>query len=348
MKTTENWTEPGAHPVGSGVYRIPLPMPQDGLRAVNVYLLEAQDELVLIDGGWALEASRRQLEASLRAIGHRLRDVGRFLVTHAHRDHYTQAVALRREFGASVSLGRGEEPSLRFIREATSTSRAPQLARLVEAGAERLADAWARMLRDGARDLSNWEYPDAWLDETMIPVGDRQVEAIATPGHTRGHFVFADLTDGILFAGDHVLPHITPSIGFEAVPTPSALGDYLRSLAKMRSLPDLRLLPAHGPVTSSTHQRVDELLAHHEERLAACVIAVSNGCGSAYEVAQDLGWTRHQRPFTELDAFNAVLATLETLAHLELLTSQGRLVRQPGDAPARFRCAVRPAGPRPR
>ena len=36
-------------------------------------------------------------------------------------------------------------------------------------------------------------------------------------------------------------------------------------------MPDLRLLPAHGPVTGPTHARVDELVAHHDERLALCL-----------------------------------------------------------------------------
>ncbi|MGH3629143.1 MAG: MBL fold metallo-hydrolase, partial [Sciscionella sp.] len=31
------WEEPGAFPVAPGVHRIPLPLPNDGLRAVNVY-----------------------------------------------------------------------------------------------------------------------------------------------------------------------------------------------------------------------------------------------------------------------------------------------------------------------
>jgi hypothetical protein len=32
-----DWTEPGVYAVGPGLYRIPLPIPADGLRAVNVY-----------------------------------------------------------------------------------------------------------------------------------------------------------------------------------------------------------------------------------------------------------------------------------------------------------------------
>ena len=76
---------------------------------------------------------------------------------------------------------------------------------------------------------------------------------VATPGHTRGHVVFVDAAAELLFAGDHVLPHITPSIGFEAVPGPLPLGDYMDSLRLVRELPDRRLLPAHGPVSPSVH-----------------------------------------------------------------------------------------------
>ena len=37
------WTEPGASRWRPGVHRIPLPLPMDGLRAVNVYVLETDD-----------------------------------------------------------------------------------------------------------------------------------------------------------------------------------------------------------------------------------------------------------------------------------------------------------------
>ena len=41
-----DWLEPGAHRVAPGVHRIPLPLPNDGLRAVNVYAIEDGDRLV--------------------------------------------------------------------------------------------------------------------------------------------------------------------------------------------------------------------------------------------------------------------------------------------------------------
>ena len=88
------WTEPGAFEVAPGVHRLPLPLPMDGLRAVNVYVVETEDGLVLIDGGWAIPESRKVLESSLRRLGYTFRDIRRFLVTHMHRDHYTQACVI--------------------------------------------------------------------------------------------------------------------------------------------------------------------------------------------------------------------------------------------------------------
>jgi len=124
-----------------------------------------------------------------------------------------------------------------------------------------------------------------------------------------------------------VLPTITPSIGFESAFAAQPLGDFLSSLAKVRALPDLRLLPAHGPVTTSTHARIDELIAHHEERLALCEQAVAAGAATAYDVAKQLPWTRRGKSLADLDLFNAALASLETFAHLELLAAQGRVHR---------------------
>jgi glyoxylase-like metal-dependent hydrolase (beta-lactamase superfamily II) len=326
MSQRSEWIESGAFQVAPGVHRIPLPLPTDGLRAVNVYAIEDDDGLVLIDGGWSLEESRRQLETSLKEIGFGLADISRFLVTHVHRDHYTQAVAVRREFGTRVSLGIGERPTLELLTSPGPTDRSPQLEQLNACGAAPLIERLRAVWREGGHNPSEWAMPDDWIEGRVpVPLTGRELLAVPTPGHTRGHLVFADLAGGLLFAGDHVLPHITPSIGFESAPESSPLGSYLASLKVVREMPDLRLLPAHGPVTDSVHARVDALLDHHAERLDACAAVIAAGAGTAYETARALTWTRRGRHFDELDMFNQMLATTETRAHLEVLVSQGRL-----------------------
>ncbi len=336
-----HWTEPGAWAVAPGVHRIPLPLPMDGLRAVNVYVLETDDGLTLIDGGWAIEVSRTQLEQSLKEIDRHVGDIRRFLVTHVHRDHYTQAVTIRREVGSHVSLGLGDKATLDLIHDRDRDGADPHVVLLQRAGAPDIARAWGEFTRNHTPDLSQWDYPDTWLDgDLSLRVGDRDLDAVHTPGHTRGHYVFADRHAALLFAGDHVLPTITPSIGFEPAVAAQPLGDFMASLTRVRGLPDLTLLPAHGPVAPSSHTRVDELLAHHEGRLARCLEAVGAGAVSSYDVAGVLPWTRHERTLGSLDVFNAALATLETRAHLELLVARGSLAHAEQDGVVVYRRTI--------
>lgn len=322
---TGDWTTAGVYEVSPGLYRIPLPLPTDGLKAVNVYALRDGDQLTMIDAGWSIPEARAVLDKAVTALGHGLGDVHRFLVTHVHRDHYTLAVQLRREFGNRIALGIGEQESLRALVDPDRPPYETARAKLLRAGAHDLA---ALLDAPGEDSPSEWEQPDEWLTApTRIELTGRSLTAIHTPGHTQGHLVYSDDENALLFAGDHVLPNITPSIGLEGAVARSPLADYLESLRLVRGRPDQLLLPAHGPVSPSVHDRVDELLAHHAQRLDEMAAAVESGTGTAYETARSLLWTRRGRRFTDLDSMNQGLATTETSAHLDLLVEQGRLQR---------------------
>ena len=386
MADRHAWIEEGAHFVAPGVHRIPLPLPSDGLRAVNVYAIEAGSGLVLIDSGWALANALDQLKRSLAAIGAGLPDVRRFLVTHMHRDHYTQAVEVRRLFGAPIALGEGEKPSIDGLLSGDFRPLRAQLAILRAAGAALIADrlteltsgirapqepaagpgsggerfgglsfdplspgspAWRPGTTVGA--ALGYEAPDEWISgQQTFDIDSRTLTAVETPGHTRGHVVFADAEARLLFAGDHVLPHITPSIGFQEAPSAEPLREYLQSLSVVRGLPDMRLLPAHGPVSPSTHARIDELTEHHAQRLRIMADVLSGGERTGYEVALSVAWTSRQRELGELDLMNQMLAVCETVYHLDLLAAQGAAVSQAGeDGIRRYRLPMPPAASAP-
>ncbi|MGI8679895.1 MAG: MBL fold metallo-hydrolase [Jatrophihabitans sp.] len=327
-----SWENPGAFEVSPGVHRIPLPLPGDGLKAVNVYVIDDGDEVVLIDGGWALDESVDLLATGLESIGYGLEHIREFLCTHLHRDHYTQAVAIRRTHGGKVSVGAGEQACLDLIR---TIDHHPDVVRMRIAGATEIAHELAAVT--GEHDLTNWEDPDRWLPNGLdIELTTRTLRVIETPGHTRGHVVFHDPKNNALFAGDHVLPHITPSIGVEINRPPSPLRDYLSSLELVRAMPDSRLFPAHGPVADSVHDRIDELLAHHGERLADTAAAVAKGAATGFEAARALSWTRRKRRYDDMDFFNRILAVHETMAHLAVLVERGVLTRSDVDGVAHF------------
>jgi glyoxylase-like metal-dependent hydrolase (beta-lactamase superfamily II) len=291
-----------------------------------VYVVrDPSGRLTLIDSGWSIPEARELLVKMLATLDHTPADIDRFLVTHVHRDHYTLGVTLRREFGTKVGLGAGERPSLEMILSPQHTPLQSEIGQMRVLGAAEIADDMTRMAREGHGHRNPWELPDEWLTASTVDVGDRQLEIVPTPGHTQGHVVFHDVAGGLLFAGDHVLPTITPSIGLEPALAEYPLRDFLDSLALVRSRPDARLLPAHGAVTDSVHARVDELVAHHGRRLDQTEAAALSGATTAYEIAHILTWTRRQRTLDELDLFNKMLATGETGAHLDLLVLQGRL-----------------------
>lgn len=316
-----SWSEPAVEQVATGVFRIPLPLPGDGLRAVNVYALRTPTGVTLIDGGWALPESQDRLEAALGHLDLDLGSIERFLVTHAHRDHYELASKLGHLLGSRVELGIGERPSIEsIVSRAGRHDDSPLNARLRAGGAAEIVTEIeaARAANGDERSEMLWRLPDRWLeDRDVLVLENRQLEVLATPGHTRGHVVFVDHEAGLLFSGDHLLPHITPSIGFETIPSGSALTDYLASLALVRGLPDLKMLPAHGPARASTHGRIDELVEHHESRLQQMLASVERGASTAFEVAGDVPWTRREVAFSTLDVFNRMLAVNETMAHLE-------------------------------
>jgi len=322
----EDWTEPGAHPVVPGVHRVPLPLPMEGLTTVNAYVLEGRDGLVLIDPGWASPETERAMAAALRQLGHRISDIRLCLATHHHWDHYTQAYQWRDELGSRLLLGWEERHSIESY--FASTSRFPNHAEwLVRCGAGELAERIRELDFQSEREADMpYGLPDGWLyDGDTIELAEGTLHAVYTPGHTRGHVVFRHADAGVLFSGDHILPHITPSLGFEWAPEKRPLRSFLRSLKLTLAQPDALLLPAHGPVTESSHRRAAELLDHHRERLDVVLNELRAGARTAYDVARAMPWTRKGRRLEELATEHQMSAVVEVDAHLDVLTLLGRV-----------------------
>ena len=327
------WAEPGVEALGGGLYRIPLPLPGDALTAVNVYAMVGDDGVDLIDAGMAIVQARERLTEALSQLGYGLPDVRNFFITHIHQDHYTLAVELRTTLRGQVTLGDQERANMDAIRDVSAGRAEVGFIEMLPAmGAADLAAQVRAFLAPRLADPQpklEWSDPDQWLpDGAVIELPGRTLRAIHTPGHTTGHVVFHDEAAALLFAGDHVLPHITPSIGFQPAITRSSLSQYLDSLRLMLALPDATLLPAHGPVQASTHARVHQLLEHHETRLEQALEAATDGPVTAFQAAAALPWTRRKRSLAELDVMNQLLATGETAAHLEVLVTRGQLARE--------------------
>ena len=94
---------------------------------------------------------------------------------------------------------------------------------------------------------------------------------------------------------------------------------------------------------------MNELLAHHDLRLAEIRQAVMAGHATPFEVAKAIKWTRRQRLFSELDVFSQIMSVNETAAHLEVLLVRGQVGREISRrAPTSTRYPRASRTPRPR
>ena len=160
-----HWTEPGAHPRRRR--HPPDPAAAADGRAAGGERLRDRDR-----GGadprrrsaWrSTSPASSSTRCPLASIGWAVSDITHLLVTHVHRDHYTQAVTIRREVGwhREPRARRQGHPGRRTRRvrlRPDGPADPPRRRRPVAAG---WADAMSGQVPDPSMSGS---YPDTWLD----------------------------------------------------------------------------------------------------------------------------------------------------------------------------------------
>jgi glyoxylase-like metal-dependent hydrolase (beta-lactamase superfamily II) len=95
--------------------------------------------------------------------------------------------------------------------------------------------------------------------------------------------------------------------------------EYLEALTRLEALsPDTLVLPSHGLPFRGLHARLTQLREHHQARLDD-VASVVSGPTNAFAIAQEV--------FPRVLYANPRQAFGESLAHLNMLASIGRLTR---------------------
>ncbi|ADG89587.1 MBL fold metallo-hydrolase [Thermobispora bispora] len=323
---------PEVERVRPGLWSIPVPIPINPLRYVLVYALELPDGVAIIDAGWNTEEAYQALEAGLRTAGYAITDVKAVLVTHMHPDHYGLAGRIRETSGAWIGLHPADARLIhdRYEKDAMEKLAEEQLHLLVRCGvpqmtAQELAEA-SMMIRS----FVSMAMPDRLIEhDERIGLPGWDLRAVWTPGHSPGHLCFADPERRLLFSGDHVLARITPNVAVHPQSAPNPLADYLDALRALDALDVEEVLPAHEYRFRELSGRIAYLIEHHEERLAEVADAVAAAPGTTcWDVTTRLTWSR---PWEEIPTFMQRAANNETLAHLVLLESRGRITRTPGE-----------------
>lgn len=311
----QRWRE-----VDGGVYelRLPLPMPPS---AVNVYLVRGGKEWTLIDTGMNTEESTAAFRAACTAVGCEIEAIERIIATHHHPDHFGASAPYRAASGAAVHLHSLEVERLKHMLAAGKENR-DFLAR------HGVPPPPPGFELPSPREffgtlLAPVEEPEELMnDGDVISLGGgRKLNVVWTPGHTAGHCCLLLEPGGLLFAGDHLLPKITPHVGVWPGGPENPLGDFLASLEKVQRLSATMVLPSHGAPYPDHRRRARQLIQHHHYRKLAMLDRIRARAATAYEVAMAVFDVDRE------NRFQVTAATCETIAHLELLVREGRALR---------------------
>ncbi|WP_284035406.1 MBL fold metallo-hydrolase [Neobacillus sp. 114] len=287
-----------------GVTQVTVPLPFR-LNHVNCFLAEGANGWTIIDAGLNTEVSRDIWTPIIEK-----HDVQDIIITHYHPDHFGYAGTLQQltnaevwmtEVDAKTGLDCWEPESIAEMKQHYDTFGFPDDLSMILTSDENSFNAKVKPYPTVNRHL---------IEGMKIPFGRYEYEVIFTPGHSDGLISLFNKEHSILFSTDHILPRISPNISYWFRGIRNPLEAFFQSLEKIKVLDAEYVIPSHGKPFQGANQRIDELLAHHQERLEK-VCEVLKQPRTIYEVNGHL--------FQNLNIHETRFAVGETLAHLEYL-----------------------------
>jgi glyoxylase-like metal-dependent hydrolase (beta-lactamase superfamily II) len=160
----------------------------------------------------------------------------------------------------------------------------------------------------------------------IISTGIYDLEVIWTPGHSPGHICLYEPQNQLLFCGDHVLPTITPNVGYHVLSGDNPLGDYYSALGKLASLEVKWVHPGHEYSFTDLKGRIRAIIEHHHFRENEILSLISRKFTNSYDIAVRLTWSLN-RPWEQFSPLQKRAAITETIAHLEHMRWDGKIKR---------------------
>ena len=287
--------------ISQNLYRITLPMPFR-LRHVHAYALVDGARIAIFDTGMHMPGAYERLEKDLKSIGRSVENITDIYLTHVHTDHCGMTGTIQEKSKACLYLSEVANQVHKHFQEGDYLiaqarifyTRHGMSARDVEAVVEEIEDMRSRIPR--------FDITAFLQDREVRRFGNRSFEVIFTPGHAAGHVCFFFRKEGLLLAGDHILPYIPPSLSpniYDEVFQP--LSSYLESLNVIESLPVTSIHPGHGNSLSGVAERIGEIRAHHALKKEMLLGIVNRTPKTTYGICAELigeaaaGWDEWEK-----------------------------------------------------
>lgn len=313
--------------VAPGILWIRMPLPF-ALDHINLWALADGDGWTIVDTGVGNDETLTHWD-SLLAGPLAGKPVKRLICTHFHPDHMGLAGPLTQRFGIRLTATIGEwtygrmlmlEGGTDYVNTQVDHYRRCGYDQEMQDGVRQRAGSYSERIRPLPACVS------VIGEGSILTIGAHEWQVFVGRGHSPEHACLYCPDQNVLISGDQILPRISPVVGvWPQEPDSEPLGRFLDSLKRLKAAfpADCLVLPSHKLPFRGLHERADELLAHHAERLARAEDACAQP-STALHVLKHL----FQRP---LDAHQTGFAIGETVAHLNHLMAQGRIRRSEDD-----------------
>ncbi|MFC8686794.1 MBL fold metallo-hydrolase [Brevibacillus porteri] len=316
---------------GAIVYPITVPTPYD-VGDVNLFLFEEKGELSLIDAGIDSEQCWEALVQTLAVHGFTLHDLSRILITHNHVDHIGLINQIAMHQDILVYAHPEAIPRMKRDRDFL-TMRIQFFDQLYrEMGCGEGGARQVQKLQEAV--IANERFK---IEPEIIPIieADRigSFQVVEVFGHAPDHLAFWDADRSWLFAGDHLIHHISSNAFVE----PDREGRrirtvvaYVQSLKKCLALDAEIVFAGHGEWIGNHKELIEKRLARIEVKAEKIRALIHSGIETAYELAQNYYPTKYSQ------AFSPVMS--EIIGLLDYLEAENRIHKRKSNGIWRYYC----------
>jgi glyoxylase-like metal-dependent hydrolase (beta-lactamase superfamily II) len=317
---------------GAGIQTLRIPTPFQVGR-VNCYLLE-DEPLTLIDAGPNSGKALDELEHQLEALGHKLEDIERVIITHQHIDHLGLVDIVAQRSGAEVSAIDVVVPFVENFGSDAERDDEEAAELMLRHG---ISQEVVTALRQVTGSFRAWgskaKVTAPFSDGDVLRFRDRSLEVQLRPGHSPSDTVFWDADRRILIAADHLIKHISSN---PLISRPldgsserrQALVEYIESLQKTRELPAEIVLSGHGEPITNHRELIDQRFALHQRRAGKLYSLIAEESRSGHALAQEL--------WGDVAVTQAFLTLSEIIGHVDLLINAGHVREVEEDGVIRY------------
>lgn len=288
------------------------------LRWVNSYVLESSSGVTIIDPGPRNSITEEEWKKALDQLGYTIDDVSGIFVTHHHPDHYGLAGWFQGQCDCKVYMSQRAYDESLLMWGTNSDINTEFTVWLQQHG---LPDEWTDQMKQHLLDFLPQvsPTPDITIVEggSYLELGGHSWFVIETGGHAPGHLSLYNEEFGIIMCGDAVLPQISPNVSLIPESDPQPLHSFMNGLRNLKQYQVIQAFPGHRNPFSTFHQRIEDLLTHHEKRLLEVEKLLISTPRSGYDICCKLFGNKlsiHQMRF----------AMCEALAHLQELVRRGK------------------------